>query len=89
MAAMANGRFDANFASRTYLIETVIYYPFFCGGGIRNLSRPAASTQELKGLAAQQRRHSPDRNTLLTTLRNSRYTAGFCERFNPNEISRC
>jgi hypothetical protein len=47
--AMPKGRFDANFASRAYLIETVICYPFFCGGGVRNLSRPAASTQELKG----------------------------------------
>jgi hypothetical protein len=42
-------RFDANFVARTNLIETVICYPFFCEGGIRNLSRHAASTRELKG----------------------------------------
>jgi hypothetical protein len=28
-------------------------------------------------------------NPLLTTSRNSRYTAGFCERFNRIEIYRC
>jgi hypothetical protein len=40
-------RFDANFASPAYLIETVVCYPLCCGRGIRNLSRHAASIMSL------------------------------------------
>jgi hypothetical protein len=36
-------RFDENFASSAYLIETVVCYPSCCAAGIRNLSRHAAS----------------------------------------------
>jgi hypothetical protein len=50
MAAMSNGDFDENFSSRTYSIETVVCYPSSATAAMRNLSRHAASTQELPRL---------------------------------------
>jgi hypothetical protein len=41
-------QFDANFASPAYLIETVVCYLSRCAGGIRNLSRHAASIMRLR-----------------------------------------
>jgi hypothetical protein len=48
MAAMSNGDFDENFSSRTYSIETVVCYPSSATAAMRNLSRHAASRQELR-----------------------------------------
>jgi hypothetical protein len=48
----ANGggkrRFDANFASPAYLIETVVCYLSSCASGIGNLSRHAASIMSVR-----------------------------------------
>jgi hypothetical protein len=41
-------QFDANFASLAYPIETVVCYLSCCAGGIRNLSRHAASIMSLR-----------------------------------------
>jgi len=41
-------RFDTNFASPAYPIETVVCYPSRCAGGIGNLSRHAASIMSLR-----------------------------------------
>jgi hypothetical protein len=81
-------RFEANFPPRAYLIETVVCYPSSCDGGIRQLIASCRVDAGAYRLAAQRYRNSPDRNALLTTIRNRRYTAGFIERFNPIEISR-
>jgi hypothetical protein len=80
-------RFDANFASRAYRIETVVCYPWSCDGGI---PEPIAPYRVDAGArAAPQCRYSSAGNTLLTTKRNRQYVANFFERFNPIEISDC
>jgi hypothetical protein len=50
MAATSNGEFDENFSWRTYPIETVVCYALTATAAMRNLSRHAASTQELPRL---------------------------------------
>ncbi|MGA8497667.1 MAG: hypothetical protein WB764_19425 [Xanthobacteraceae bacterium] len=89
MAAMSNG--DLMQILRRGLTRSKLLFAIhhLATAALRKRSHPAALMQELQGLAAQQCRRPPDRNTLLTTKRNRRYTAGFSERFNPIEISRC
>jgi len=76
-------RFDANFASPAYLIETDVCYRSSCGADLEFPIR-AATLPRQRGswrIAAPRCGNSPDRNRLLTTLRNRRYIAGLSERF--------